>query len=126
MSLSLAQIRALTDLSIVAELAHLKELNLDRMSKVVRFPSLKKMNALRKVRPDSMKGLADVKWLATAPALAELEIYQASLLEPRHFRCLVGHPTLRKVRIGMGSVGKNAAVADILKISGQYGGVTVA
>jgi hypothetical protein len=120
-SLTLRQVRGVADLSAVAEAPCLKTIWLERLPHVNRLPTLTKCRELSHVRLWSMKGLTDLAALADAPALEELEIANAPVLEPQDFRCLVGHPHLRKVNIALGSDVKNNAVAKLLGIPGRYG-----
>jgi hypothetical protein len=41
-------------------------------------------------------------------------VYESRHLKPEHFRCLVGHPTLRHAVAGLGSKKKNDAVRHML------------
>ena len=63
-----------------------------------------------------MKGLRDLTPVAAAPALEELMAIDMGHLTPEAFRPFVGHPTLRAVRIGLGSKRKNAAAQHLLPL----------
>ena len=61
-----------------------------------------------------MKGLRDLRPLATAPALERVELIDMRHLVPEDLRPLVGLPNLRSVTPGLGSRRKNEAAAAML------------
>jgi hypothetical protein len=61
-----------------------------------------------------MKGIRDLRPLATAPALEELLLVDMVHLRPDDVRCLVGLPNLKAFSAGLGSIKKNDAAEALL------------
>jgi hypothetical protein len=61
-----------------------------------------------------MKGLRDLCPIATVPALEELLLLDMPHLQPEDLTPLVGHPNLRAVTPGFGSLKKNEAAQRLL------------
>ena len=68
-----------------------------------------------------MKGLRDLRPLATAPALEEVVLIDMRHLGVDDLRPLLGLPHLRAVSPGLGSIRKNAAAAAMLGLPGVSG-----
>jgi len=114
--LELWMIRGLDDIEPVAELESLQHLFLQDLARVDRLPDMRRMSSLRRVHIQNLKSLTDLAPLLDAPALEELEVYQCRQLTPEHFECLVGHPTLTHIAVGLGSLKKNEAVGKMLPL----------
>jgi len=63
-----------------------------------------------------MRGLRDLRPLATAPALEQLLLVDFAHLQPEDLRCLVGLPHLEGVGVGLGSKRKNDAAYAMLQL----------
>ncbi len=61
-----------------------------------------------------MKGLRDLRPLATAPALEAVELIDMRHLQPEDLTPLVGLPNLKAVTPGLGSRRKNDAATALL------------
>ena len=61
-----------------------------------------------------MKGLRDLRPLATAPALEAIELIDMRHLQPEDLTPLVGLPNLKAVTPGLGSRRKNEAATALL------------
>jgi hypothetical protein len=61
-----------------------------------------------------MKGVRDLRPLATAPALEGLELIDMRHLRPEDLAPLVGLPQLKAVTPGLGSIRKNEAASALL------------
>jgi hypothetical protein len=61
-----------------------------------------------------MKGIRDLRPLATAPALRELLLADMPQLQPENLEPLVGHKTLRAVTARLGGAKKNADAPALL------------
>ena len=114
--LELWMIRGLEDIAPVGELESLQYLFLQDLARVDRLPDMSRMTSLRRLELHNLKRLTDLTPLLTAPALEELLLYNSAHLTPEHFECLVGHPTLRKAVVGIGSKRKNEAVDRMLEL----------
>lgn len=112
--LELWMIRGLDDLSPLERVPGLRYLFLQSLRNVRHLPNLRQSTALRGVHLDTMKGLSDLSPLCEAPALEQLELVSMNHLKPADLACLVGHPTLREVTIGLGSKTKNDAARSLL------------
>jgi hypothetical protein len=60
-----------------------------------------------------MKSLRDVSSIARAPALRFLGLWGCPSLTPQSFQCLIGHPTLKRLNYGIGSLKANETVATM-------------
>lgn len=114
--LELWMIRGLEDIAPVGELASLQYLFLQDLARIDRLPDMSRMTSLRRLTLENLKRLTDLTPLLTAPALEELEVYNASHMKPEQFECLVGHPTLREAAFGLGSKKKYEAVTKMIDL----------
>jgi internalin A len=112
--LELWMIKGLQDLSMVGEITSLQNLFLQALKNVSVLPSFSELRQLRRVTLDTMKGITDLSAVAAAPALEELIVVSAPQLSPDDFKPFIGHPTLKKMCIGLGSQRKNEQVQDLL------------
>lgn len=120
--LELWMIRGLADLQAIAEMTHLQYLFLQALKPVTHLPSLAALHQLRRVHLETMKGLLDLTPVADAPALEELLVLDLPQLQPDAFRPFIGHPRLKHVTAGLGSMRKNARVAQLLGLPPVEGG----
>lgn len=112
--LNLVMIRGFSDLSMLGDVKSLEHLRLEAMKNVVELPSLAKLTRLRELELHTMKGLQDLRPVADAPSLEILSLTSAMHLQPEVVQPLVGHPTLRRARLGFGSDRKNDRAMEIL------------
>lgn len=97
--LKIVEVRGLVNLDFLSRMTHLEILELESLSKVTRLPDLNALTALANVKITSLKGLEDYSALATAPNLAELTLLRQEKLQPKHLEPLVGHPSLKKLKV---------------------------
>lgn len=116
-SLALRQVSGLEDLAPIAAARHLQCLWLQTLSDVKTLPPLGKLKKLRYVKIDGLKRLQDLRPLATAPNLEDLWIESMPHLKSQQFRPLVGHPKLRRVLAGIGSLKQREQVEEMLGIT---------
>jgi hypothetical protein len=109
-------VRALEDVSPLAEVETLESLLLQALKRVTRLPSFAGSPNLRGAVLDTMKGITDLTPLAEAPNLERLGLVQMCHLEPEALRPFVGHPTLRDGTWGLCSDRKNHAAYDLLPL----------
>ena len=114
--LEIWRVRGVTDLGPLGDLATVRRLSLQSMRAVTALPSFAGASSLTRVALDAMKGITDLSGLADAPALEELWLVEMPQLEPEALRPLVGHPTLRFGVWGLGSVRKNDAAYELLPL----------
>ena len=69
---------------------------------------------MRRVRLEGMKGLRDLRPLATAPALEAVELIDMRHLQPKDLAPLAGLPNLKAVTPGLGSRRRNEAATAML------------
>jgi hypothetical protein len=112
--LELWMIRAFDDLQPVAEVTTLETLFLQALRRVTTLPSFERMPHLRHVHLETMKGLSDLSPLRSARNLERLLLVDMPQLQPNDLRVLMGHPSLRAIRIGLGSKKKNEAARTLL------------
>jgi hypothetical protein len=108
------QVLGLADLSALSEVTSLQHLFLQSLRQVQTLPDLSRLTALRRVHIENMKGISDLAPLAKAPSLRDLFVVDMPHLHVEDFAPLVGHPTLRSVRSGLGSHRKNHGVEQLL------------
>jgi hypothetical protein len=109
-------VRGLSDLEPVAGVLSLRFLFLQALKGVTSLPSFATLPELRRVHLETMKGLGDLAPVAAAPALEELVALDMGSMAPDAFGPFVGHPSLRAVRIRLGSERSNAAVQRLLPL----------
>ena len=66
--LELWQVRGLSDISVISSLTGLEYLFLQSLSRITTLPSFQRLNRLKRVSLDTMKGLKDIDHLEYAPA----------------------------------------------------------
>lgn len=113
-SLEIGRIQGLADIDWLSQLENLEEFEIFWQPGVTRIGDLSAMRRLRKFVAQTMNGLQDVSGLATAPKLEEVMLGGCPKLELPSLRALVGHPTLRRVWAGNGTVRGNAEARAIL------------
>src|SRR5262249_53654652 len=94
----------------------LEYLFLQALRNVQTLPSLARLPSLRRLHLETMKGLTDLRSVAEAPALEELLTIDMRQLAPEAFRPFVGHPSLRRLTVGLGSLRKNKVVTDLMRL----------
>lgn len=114
--LELWMVKGLSDLSPAAHLPSLEYLFLQSLRQVSALPPMAGMSSLKRVWLETMKGLTDLSPLRDAPSLTDLAVVDMSHLQPEAFEPLVGHPTLKSLRAGLGSTRRNDAVDALMKL----------
>jgi internalin A len=112
--LEIWRVRGLTDLDVISSIPTLQYLFLQTLKGVTKLPSLQPLSLLRRVHIETMKGLNDLSSVAEAPGLEELLVVDMPHLKPEALRPFVGHPTLKRATVGLGSIKKNDAVQKLL------------
>jgi hypothetical protein len=72
------------------------------------------LKSLGRVELMTLKGLRDLRPIAQAPGLEELDVEGMQQLKPNDFRCFIGHKKLRSVDAGIGSMRRKLAVDALL------------
>lgn len=88
-SLSINQVRGLSDLSHLTSLTHLRALDLFGLPQVTHFPSLEPLGELSTASIGSMRGLTGISGLLAAPSLTDLRLLKrvgVSLADARAIR----------------------------------------
>jgi immunity protein 26 of polymorphic toxin system len=112
--LELWLIRGLDDIAPIGQTTSLRSAFLQALKRVERLPDFSGTPDLRRVHLMQMKGLRDLRPLATAPALEELLLVEMPHLQVDDLRPLTGLPKLRAVTVGLGSTRKNDAAQAML------------
>jgi len=107
-------VKGLSDLKVIADIHTLQYLFLQTLKGVTELPSLRGLALLRRVHLETMKGLNDLRSVADAPMLEELLILDMRHLKPDALSPFVGHPTLKRATVGLGSIKKNGVVKKLL------------
>jgi len=108
--LELWMVKGLYDVAPIASTISLQSLFLQALRRVEVVPALDGLVHLRRLWIETMKGLRDLRPLSAAPFLEQFSAVDMGHLQPEDFRCFVGHPTLRYLNAGLGSLKKNNAV----------------
>lgn len=90
------QVRGITDLSAISDLATIELLQLYGLPRVARLPSLGGLERLRRLEVGSMKGLESLMEIREAPALEILELIRKVPVTEEDLSMLRTHPTLRE------------------------------
>lgn len=104
------------DVDVVADLRSLKLIILDGLPRLERLPDCSNLTALRTVQLESVRPVRDLSPIARAPSLEELLVLRTFHLDERDFAPFVGHPTLARCRLGLGSEQTIAAAEELLGI----------
>ncbi len=111
--LELWRINGLSDVTAIGEMSRLQNLFLQALKHVESLPDMNGAIALRRVRLQTMKGIHDLRPLASAPVLEELILDDMPQLQPSDLAPLVGLPHLKSVSPGIG-IKKSDAVRALL------------
>lgn len=114
----LTLVRGLADISVLGRLPAVQYIHLESLRQVTRLPHLREATELRRLALGNMRGLSDLRPLASAPALEEFVCVQASHLRPEDLVPALSNPHLKRAWIGLGSDRKNAAVEALLRSRG--------
>ena len=117
--LELWQIRGLKDISVISSLVGLQYLFLQSLPHITQLPNMSRLEALRRVHLDNMKGLKNLDASRTAPAIEDVLVIAANGKEPSQFQGVLGSPTLKEIVMGFGSKKKNDAFAALARAAGK-------
>ena len=106
--LELWRIKGLVDLSFISHLVSLETLFLQALNRVVELPSFRNLQKLRSVVLETMNALVNLQAVADAPALESLSLVDMTGIDPQSLRCFIDHPSLRRFHPGLGSLKRNA------------------
>jgi hypothetical protein len=113
--LELWQIKGLADIRVVSSLTGLQYLFLQSLCQVTILPALDHLAKLRRIYLENMKGLKDIRSLASAPALEEF-IHQGALkFQPEDYLPLLNKQGLKRVSVNFGSNKKNQRFTELLQ-----------
>jgi hypothetical protein len=115
--LEIWRVTGLHDLSPVGDTVSLRSLFLQELPAVRSLPDLERLTALREITLHGMRGISDLRPVASAPALETLSLVEMTQLEPEDLRPLIGHPTLRRGHWNLGGLKKTYAAHDVLPIA---------
>jgi len=90
--LELWRIKGLVDLSFIADLVSLETLFLQTLNRVVELPSFRNLQKLRSVVLETMKGLVNLQAVADAPALESLNPRRDAGYRSKELTLLCGSP----------------------------------
>jgi hypothetical protein len=122
--IELWQIRKFTDLTPVFKTKSLECIFIQSLRNVVQLPNMKELINLKFFHIENMKGLYDFTPINDAPVLEDLRLVDMIHLKPEDIEPLVGHPTLKYFRAGLGSLKKNNVVEKMIPLPENYGRCT--
>ncbi len=105
---------AADNVDAIAAIPGLQNLHLQSLRQVRSLPDLRAAKSLRRVWIETLKGLADLSPLESAPALEDVALVGASHLSPEDLLPVLRNPRLRHLRAGLGSKRKNDRVAELV------------
>lgn len=112
--LELWMVKGLSDLGFIGDVDGLQYLFVQALNRVTALPSLQRLKMLRRVHIETLRSLNDLRGVADAPMLEELLVLDMRHLRLDAFLPFVGHPALKCVTAGLGSIKKNNAVKELL------------
>jgi hypothetical protein len=110
-ALHILKIYNLHDLSALNLNRNLKRIELEWLPHVETLPDLARLHQLEELEIATMKLLRDTSSIARAPELRYLALWDCTSLTPDSFKCLLGHPTLKRLNFGIGGLKENNKVA---------------
>jgi internalin A len=116
--LELWMIRGLDDISSISDLPNLRFLFMQSLRRVTAIPDLSGCDRLRRIHLETMKGINDLSPLAAAPALEQLLLFDMGHLRLEDIEPLRDHKTLQSAGMGLGSIKRNRAAAEMLGLPG--------
>lgn len=125
--LALMRLPSLKNLDFVKAMSELQLLEVDSCKGISRMPDFSKNPALRKIKLETMNGLASLKNIEKANQLEYLVVMETKTLPSSEFKRIVNCPSLRKVLVGpdlMTSARYREAVSYVpeeLQMDGYYG-----
>jgi hypothetical protein len=114
--LELWRVKGLIDLTSVGNLTQLRSLFLQDLKQVARLPSFIQLSDLHRCHIQNLKGVHDLCPIAAAKNLRELIVLSMRHIPVAGFDCFRNHPTLQAASIGLGSLRRNAEVAELLAL----------
>jgi len=118
--IELWQIRKFTDLTPIFQTISLECIFLQSLRNIVQLPNMKELINLKFFHMENMKGLYDFTPINDAPVLEDLRLVDMIHLKPEDIEPLVGHPTLKYFRAGLGSLKKNNVVEKMIPLPENY------
>lgn len=120
-AIHLIKINNLHDLSALNLGRNLRRIELQWLPHVETLPDLSELARLEEIEIESMKSLRDLAAIARAPALRFLGLWACDGLTPQSFECLRGHPMLKHLAFGVGSLKENNTIAGMFPEEMQRG-----
>ena len=117
--LELWQVRGLSDISVVSQLAELQNMFLQSLSLVREIPPVDGLASLRRVGLEGMKGLGDLGALEHAPGLEEFFLVAGNKLQPTQLLPVLRNPNVQRVSAGFGTYAKNAEFHRLRELHGK-------
>ena len=109
-------IRGLADVSMLGELPDLRYLFLQALKRVERLPAFDASIKLRRIHLETMRGIRDLRPLATARSVNEILLIDMPQLRPADLSPLLELPALRAVSAGLGNHRQNQEARELLKL----------
>ncbi|EAQ00489.1 hypothetical protein JNB_09959 [Janibacter sp. HTCC2649] len=88
------QVRGMSDLTAIGQLATLELLSLYGLPRVQSLPSTERLRSLTRVELGSMKGLSSITPILAAPGLQELQLSRMVKLDTHDVSAIREHPSL--------------------------------
>lgn len=108
--LEIWMMRGLEDLSPIGQMRTLRYLFLQDLPQVKHLPTMDALGELQRVHIEHLRGLDSIAELAKAPALKEVLLVNMRQMSADKMRPLLGHPSLRSIFVGTGSLKRNEEI----------------
>lgn len=112
--LEIGRLQGLVDIDWLQQLPQLESFEIFWQPKVTAVGDLTSAKHLNSFRTLTMNGLRDVSALASAPNIESIDLTDCPALDVSSLKALVGHPTLKSVWAGVGTVRGNAEAKAVL------------
>ncbi|NJC68760.1 hypothetical protein HC031_03315 [Planosporangium thailandense] len=110
------QVRGLDSVEPIGSCGQLRAVFLQTLSRVAALPDLAGATQLAHLYLEHLTAFTDLSPLRAVPALEQLWLIDMPQLRVGHLEPLVGHPALRAVALGLGSLARNRDAAELLKL----------
>lgn len=118
--LALLRIKDLSDLSVVSQLETLQRLTAQDQPHLASLPSLAALEDLALIVLNNV-GLKDLRWVASAPALESLAMFQMPALAHGDIQSLLRQPgPLRRLMVGLKSAREHKLARQAIEESGLW------
>jgi hypothetical protein len=115
-SLSLNRVRGPRSFAPTSTLSQLRTVTLCGGDNITSLPAMHRWNHVEELAVGRLPGVRDLTPLRDLKAMHTLSVFEMPHLAVNDFSPLIGHPSLRTLRLGMGNIKKTGAVRALLEL----------